>query len=419
MLVVLVGLMARAKFKNTPIWTIMAFAAFIAIAAGLVSANQIETYVDWNVVLFLIGMFSIGALAEDSGLLEYLFTRFTYKARSPRALLYLIVLLFGVLSAVAVNDAVAAMGSAIIVPLARAASLDPELAVLALAFAVTIGSTMTPLGNPQNMLIAVQSGVKAPLTTFLLYLGPPTLLNLVITAYILERLYHVGRGFTMPHRIPEETIRNRRDAYISGVSLVVVLALLAVNDYMELRGRPLVSEIGVLPFTVAAATYIASSRPREVIRKVSWSTVLFFIVMFIAMAGVWYSGILIPLFRLALPKRYPGYQSALRITAASLAYSQMLSNVPFTALFIPYMQGLGFSSADPVAWTTLAMATTIAGNLTILGAASNIIIIESVESEYGITVSYWRFMKAGVLVTLVNVAVYLAYMIPLSMLVHI
>ena len=418
-LVILVGLIARAKFKGVPIWTIMAFASFIAVASGLVNANQVESYVDWNVILFLIGMFSIGAIAEDSGLLEYIFSLFTLRARNTRALLYMIVLLFGLLSAIAVNDAVAAMGSVALIPLARAAGLDPELAVLALAFSVTVGSTMTPLGNPQNMLIAVESGIKAPLITFLVFLGPPTVINLFLTAYILEKLYGLRPRPFRSYAIPEEAIRNRRDAYVSGIALIVVLALLAVNDYLGLEGRPLVSEIGVIPFTVAAATYIASSRPREIIRKVSWSTILFFIVMFIAMAGVWYSGILNPLFALALPRAYRGVQSTLRITAASLAYSQILSNVPFTALFIPYMRGLGFSSNDPMAWVALAMSTTIAGNLTILGAASNVIIIEAVESRYNVTVSYWRFMRAGVIVTLVNVAVYLAYMIPLSMVVHI
>ncbi|MGC9071531.1 MAG: SLC13 family permease [Acidilobus sp.] len=419
MLVILVGLVARAKFKNTPIWTIMAFAAFVAIAFNLVNANEVETYVDWNVILFLTGMFSLGAMAEESGLLEYVFSLFTYRAKDSRSLLYIIVLLFGLLSAIAVNDAVAAMGSIAIVPLARAAGLDPEVAVLALAFAVTVGSTMTPIGNPQNMLIAVQSGVKAPLTTFMVFLGPPTMINLLLTAYALEKLYRVSpRPIKAPHRIPEEAIRNRRDAYISGVALVTVLGVLAANDYLELKGRPLVSEIGVLPFTVAAATYVASSNPREIIRRVSWSTVLFFIVMFIAMAGIWYSGVITPLFQMILPRAYGQLQSTLRITIASLAYSQLLSNVPFTALFIPYMQRLGFSASDPIAWVTLAMATTIAGNLTILGAASNVIILEAIESKYGITVSYWRFMRAGILVTLLNVVVYLAYIIPLSVMLH-
>ncbi|MGC9210478.1 MAG: SLC13 family permease [Acidilobus sp.] len=418
-LIILVGLILRAKFKNTPIWTIMAFAAFVTIAFNLVNPNEVEAYVDWNVILFLTGMFSLGAMAEESGLLEYVFTFFTFRAKDSRSMLYTIVLLFGLLSAVAVNDAVAVMGSTVIIPLARAAGLDPELAVLALAFAVTVGSTMTPIGNPQNMLIAVQSGVKAPLTTFLLFLGPPTIVNLLLTAYLLEKLYRVKpTPIRAPHRIPEETIRNRRDAYISGISLLVVLVLLAVNDYLELKGRPLVSEIGVLPFTVAAATYVASSNPREVIRRVSWSTVLFFIVMFIAMGGVWNSGVMTPLFQAVLPRAGGLLSSTLRISLASLIYSQLLSNVPFTDLFIPYMHGLGFTASDPVAWVTLAMATTIAGNLTILGAASNVIILESIESRYNVTVSYWRFMRAGAIVTLVNVAVYLAYIIPLSMLVH-
>jgi Na+/H+ antiporter NhaD and related arsenite permeases len=183
--------MVRARFKNVPIWAIMAFAAFIGIAAQVVNTNEIETYVDWDVILFLIGMFSIAAMAEESGLLEYIFSSVIYRARTKRAAMYLLVITFGLLAAIAVNDAVAAMGSIIAVPVAKALSLDPELVVLVLAFSVTIGSTMTPIGNPQNMLIAVQSGVRAPLTTFLLYLAPPTIVNLVVTAYLLDRLYGV------------------------------------------------------------------------------------------------------------------------------------------------------------------------------------------------------------------------------------
>ena len=419
MTVILVGLIVRARFKNIPIWAIMAFAAFMGIAAHVVNTDEIETHVDWDVILFLIGMFSIAAMAEESGLLEYLFSLVIYRARTKRVALYLLTMTFGLLAAIAVNDAVAAMGSIIAVPVAKALSLDPELVVLVLAFSVTIGSTMTPIGNPQNMLIAVQSGVRAPLTTFLLYLAPPTIVNLVVTAYLLDRLYGVRpEPLKAPYRIPEEVIRNRRDAYISGLSLVTVIALLAVNDYLELRGRPLVRDIGVIPFTVAAATYIASSNPREIIRRVDWSTILFFIVMFIAMAAVWYSGILTPLFQALLPRLSEGVWSALRITAASLVYSQVLSNVPFTALFVPYMQRLGFTGSNALAWTTLAMATTIAGNLTILGAASNVIILESIESRHGVTVSYWKFMKVGALVTLINIAIYLAYMVPLSLILH-
>ena len=90
----------------------------------------------------------------------------------------------------------------------------------------------------------------------------------------------------------------------------------------------------------------------------------------------------------------------------SLLMSQLLSNVPFTKLFLDYMKSLGYSSLDVKSWVTLAMASTIAGNLTILGAASNVIILEVLEARYGKTISFTEFFKAGTVVTTVNIAVY-------------
>ena len=413
--VIIAGLAFRSRFRKIPIWTVMAFAAFLTVVLGLVNPNDIDEYVDWDVILFLIGMFSLGALAYTSGLLEYVALRVLFRARSAMAVVLLLTLTLGLVSAFAVNDAVAAMGSLMVLPLIRAAGLDPELSILVLAFAVTIGSTMTPIGNPQNMLIAVESGIKAPLFTFLVLLGPPTVVNLFVTALLLARLYNVGaRPLRGAYRIPEEAITDRWDATLAGAALILVIALLAANDVLEIEGKPHITDIGIIPFTVAAGAYVLSRRPREVIKEVSWSTIVFFIVMFVAMRGIWDSGVLDWLLRAMMPAKGSTLGNVARITVASLALSQLLSNVPFVQLFTIYMKSLGFSAADVTSWATLAMASTIAGNLTVLGAASNVIIIESMESRYGVSISYARFAKVGALVTAVNTLIYLAYMLPVA-----
>ncbi|MFP3309264.1 MAG: SLC13 family permease [Acidilobus sp.] len=419
-LVILVGLIFRSRyFHNVPIWTIMSLAAFIAIVGGLVKPNNVESYVNWDVILFLIGMFSIGALAEESGLLEYVTYAIAYRVNDRLMLVVALTAALGLMAALTVNDAVAAMGSMIIVPMAKMIGIDPELAILVLAFSITIGSTMTPLGNPQNMLIAIGSGVRAPLSTFLLYLGVPTVVNLLVTGYILAKIYGVSHGKVTLYKVPEEAIKSRRDAMLAAAAIIIVIAALAVDDALELLRRPALTEIGVIPFTVAAIIYVLSSNPRDMISRVNWSTILFFIVMFIAMAGVWDSGVLLPLMHAFLPAVSGTVDDAIRITASSLVLSQVLSNVPFVELFMIYMQSIGFASSNYLAWLTLAMASTIAGNLTILGAASNVIILETTEARYGVSVSYWKFMKIGSLVTLINVIIYLAYIIPLALVLHI
>jgi Na+/H+ antiporter NhaD/arsenite permease-like protein len=125
---------------------------------------------------------------------------------------------------------------------------------LLLAYSITIGSVMTPLGNPQNVLIATQSGIKAPFILFIKYLFIPTIINLLVTAYLLIRIYRVGNGEISSILIPREAIVSRRDAAISGIGLLLVVAALIVNDVLALNGLPHVGRIGFIPFVIAAFT---------------------------------------------------------------------------------------------------------------------------------------------------------------------
>lgn len=87
----------------------------------------------------------------------------------------------------------------------------------------------------------------------------------------------------------------------------------------------------------------------------------------------------------------------------------MLSNAPFTKLFIDYMHSLGYGQQDVDAWLALAMSSTIAGNLRVLGAASNIIILEVLENRMGTTITFTEFLKVGTIVTAINTLVYLVF----------
>lgn len=158
-----------------------------------------------------------------------------------------------------------------------------------------------------------------------------------------------------------------------------------------------------------------SRSPRKVLSNVDWGTILFFITMFITMNGVWKSGALNPLLNIFMPRKLSGILDVISISVASIVMSQVISNVPFTKLVIDYMKALGYAGHDQLSWITLAMASTIAGNLTPLGAASNIIIIEHLESKMSTSISFIEFFKVGTLVTLVNMLVYIAFLWLLSL----
>ncbi|AFZ70154.1 Na+/H+ antiporter NhaD-like permease [Caldisphaera lagunensis DSM 15908] len=412
LLIIIIGLIMRAKFTKIPSWSIMSLAASITILFGLVPIYNVSNIIDWNVILFLISMFSIISIAETSGLLDYLAAYLVSSFKSRILLLYLLALFFGLLSSIMVNDAVAIVGTSLSVIIAKSLELPFEPLIILVAFSITIGSVMTPLGNPQNMLIATETNINAPLLTFLKYLAIPTIINLFLTTYFIIKYYKIKelkKEFFMG--VPQEYIKNKRDAYISLIAIIIIIISLLVNDFLELYKLPHVTSIGLIPFTIAAFIYIFVSDPRQTLSKVNWGTIIFFITMFIATQGIWNSGILYEPLHLLLPHYMRGVNNILRISASSLIFSQLISNVPFTNLFIVYMNNLGYTYANVISWITLAMATTIAGNLTILGAASNIIIIDNLESKYGITITYKDFMKIGIPITLINLIVYIVYII--------
>ncbi|MEM5827212.1 MAG: SLC13 family permease, partial [Pyrobaculum sp.] len=391
------GMLARPLYPKLPVWSLMSLAAFLAIFIGPVTVDDVAKVVNFEVVFFLVGMFTIVALAESSGLLDLIAYSFISLFKTRLAVFIASSLLFGLLAAFFVNDTVALMGPPIAAAIAKATGIEYWKMFLLLAYSLTIGSTMTPLGNPQNMLIAVDSGMKAPFITFLAHLAVPTLINLVATPLLLFYLFKIKNGPINIAAVPRELIRDKRDAAVAAAVLTATVAAMVVNDLAALAGHPHIAEIGYIPFVAASFLYFFASSPRDLVSRVDWGTVLFFIAMFIAMDAIWRGGVLQPIIHAALPHYDGEALDILSITALSLALSQILSNVPFTNLFATYLKELGV--ADPKAWITLAAASTIAGNLTLLGAASNIIILEVLERRYNSTITFTQFVKYGAPVT--------------------
>jgi len=409
---ILAGLIARSKRPKIPVWTIMSLAAAITVLTGLEPLDNMGGAIDIEVILFLIGMFTLVGLAEESGLLDMVAYMLISRARSTRGAFILASLVMGLLAAFAVNDTIALMGPPIVYMIAKAISIDPTPLFLTLAFSITIGSVMTPIGNPQNLLIAIESGMTAPFIYFIKVLTIPTIINLIITPIIVMKLYGIEDKKLNIVVIPHEHLKNRRDAIIAGILLTATIIILIINDILSMLRLGGIEHRGFIPFIIASIAYILVSNPRETLSRVDWSTIIFFITMFITMDGVWRSGLIQMLLSYILPNKnsnaFLGFTS---ITVTSLGLSQVLSNVPFVKLFINYMKSIGYTKQDIYPWLTLAMSSTIAGNLTLLGAASNIIIIEGLERRYGRSITFREFFKVGSVVTAINVLVYTPFLL--------
>ncbi len=304
----------------------------------------------------------------------------------------------GIFSALLMNDTLAIIGTPVVLSLARKANTQPKILLLSLAFAVTIGSVMSPIGNPQNLLIAIHGNVTNPFVTFLKYLLLPTLLNLFL-AYLLLRLFYRKQINNKPLTHSQESIKDHKLAILSKISLILLATLVLLKIATVLVGLEIDFRLTYIALIAALPVIVFIPKRPGILKRIDWYTLVFFASMFVLMQSVWGSGV----FQSAVEVAHLNLASTGVIFTVSVLLSQLLSNVPLVALYLPVLIQLGASTKGMMA---LAAGSTIAGNLTILGAASNVIIIQNSEKRGGATLTFWEFVRIGVPLTVVNVVVY-------------
>jgi Na+/H+ antiporter NhaD/arsenite permease-like protein len=400
---VLIAVRQVGRFKLR-IWQIMLGGAFIVLVTGEISPLSALKAINIDVMLFLFGVFIIGQAMEESGYLGYLAGKMFRKARSVNILVLFILFGMGILSAVLLNDTLAIIGTPVVLSLAVKTKTPAKILLLALAFAVTIGSVMSPIGNPQNLLIALNGNVPNAFITFLKYLAVPTLINLVI-AFLMLKLYYrkdfKNGAFTAP---AEDGIKDAKLANTARISLLVLIILILARIVIVLAGVNIDFRLTYIALAAALPVIFYLPKRPGILKRMDWFTLIFFAAMFILMQSVWDSGY----FQKAIESANVDLTSTGMILGVSIVLSQLLSNVPLVALYLPVLAQAGATTAGMMA---LAAGSTIAGNLTILGAASNVIIIQNAEKKGHQTLTFWEFVKIGVPLTVINTAVYWAFLL--------
>jgi Na+/H+ antiporter NhaD/arsenite permease-like protein len=148
------------------IWQIMLFGAVTVLITGQISPTNALKSVNVDVMFFLFSLFIIGVALEESGYLSHLSYKIFKRAKNTNQLLLLILFGMGFASALLMNDTLAIIGTPMVLSLAKKYNVNPKNLLITLAFAITIGSVMSPIGNPQNFLIATQGGYKQSLSDF-------------------------------------------------------------------------------------------------------------------------------------------------------------------------------------------------------------------------------------------------------------
>ncbi len=379
------------------IWQIMLAGAVAVILLGQISFSDAFHAINPDVMIFLFGMFVVGVAVTESGYLRAVSFRIFARAATPDHFILLLILFMGISSAILMNDTIAIIGTPLVIWYAVRIGYSPKGALLALCFAITIGSVATPIGNPQNLLLADYADFSDAFTPFLMHLAVPTAINLLITWAVVRFFYPPPKECLLPPT--PEPVKDPSLARLAKLSLGIIIGLIGVwiiSGFFAPASFPLM----FIALAAAAPVLVASPKRVEILKKVDWYTLVFFASLFVLMQSVYETGFFQSVIDYSMVTSIP------LIITVSVVVSQFISNVPFVALFQPIIIRQGMSVQQILA---LAAGSTIAGNLTILGAASNVIVIQQAEKE-GYTLSFREFFRVGLPLTVLNIIVYSVFL---------
>lgn len=388
----------------------------LMVAVGAVAPREAFAAVDLHVLALLFGMMALVAALDLANVLEVLAAAVARAARTPRGLLVATALVTAALSALVLNDAVVLLFTPVLVRACRAKGLPvmPYLAVEAVA--ANIGSVATPVGNPQNALIAIAGHVDYVVWFRVLVL--PTVLSLGLAIAWGLVFFRRDLGAGTPSGRPQDPEGRRgtetrlrastRDGAGPGITNVrlAIAALAAVAT--ALVGFVMGPQLGIaldgVAFLCGAAVVVvapfARVRPQDVLKRVDLGVLVFFAGLFVLVAGVRSSGLLAVLYGV-LPF---DVASVTGLTVVTTVLSNLVSNVPAVLLLLPAAEGLA-------TLLLLAAVSTLAGNATFLGAAANVIVAESARKE-GARFEVARFVLYGLPLALVTILL-AAWLVPL------
>ena len=356
--------------------------AVAMVAFKIVPPREALHFIDFPTIVLLFSMMLIVGSLHLVGFFEWN-VEVVLRRLKPSHLLPAVIFASGVFSAFLVNDIVCLVMVPFVLLLTRRLKLAPLPYLMAVATGSNVGSVATITGNPQNMLIGSASGIHY--LDFFVHLGPVALVGLCLDWAVLHWIYMRGsKEIALTETIPVVPRAPTR-LVKPGVVVTVVVAgfLLGVPPAM-------MAALGAAALLVTRTT-----EPRKLYAQVDWGLLVFFVGLFLIVGGAENAGIVARLLSLA---RHWNLQRLGVFTVVVAVLGNLVSNVPAVML----LKSLVPAFADPhAAWLTLAMASTLAGNLTITGSVANIIVVESAAPD--VQIGFWDYFRAGLPITVLTI----------------
>ncbi len=371
-------------------------------------------HVDFEVIFLLIGMMIIVHIASRSGVFKWMALHLLKATKGhPKTVLFALAAFTAVASAFLDNVTTVVLMMPITFIIAKEFEADPVPFLITEVLASNIGGTATLIGDPPNIIIGTRAGLS--FMDFVRELSPVVAVIFVVCTSLLVFMFRKGLKAT-PEKMAQvanmdnsKTITDKALMIRSMITLALVILGFVTHD---------ITHISAYVFAVAGAAFLLLfEEPKEIYKDVEWLTIFFFVGLFIIIGGFEANGGIKYLADQLIVLTNGSLNAATMIILwASGILSGIIDNIPYTATMAPLISEL-VNPANPNAiagntqalWWALSLGACLGGNLTIIGAAANVIVSETAASQ-GHKISFMRFMKYGALITMISLAISTVYL---------
>lgn len=371
------------------------------ILIGVLDQDQAFQAIDWNVIFLLAGMMMIANVLRETGLFQWIAIQSVRLGKgNPYRIMVILVLVTAVTSALLDNVTIVILMAPVTLFITASLGISPVPFLIALILASNIGGTATLVGDPPNILIGSAAGID--FVTFAANLAPISLLILVafigLSWFLFKKDLQVAEidPLSIEALDASELITNKPLLRKSLVVMVGVILGFLFHGALHLE----IATVALLGATVLMLW--ARIDPDHVLREIEWTTLFFFIGLFILVEALVEVGIIEAV-----------AQAALRLTDGNLQMTSMLliwfsavasgvvDNIPYTATMIPVVENLGKAMPVGPLWWSLALGADLGGNATLVGAAANVV-VANLAAKSGQPISFGLFLRYGVIVTFMS-----------------
>lgn len=385
--------------------------AMVLILTGVMSADKALSYIDFNTIGVLVGMMIFVAIVRRSGMFEYIAVRAAKAVHGdPWKIMVAFTLITAVLSAILDNVTTVLLVGPMSIAIARMLKIDPVPFLMGQILASNVGGTATLIGDPPNIMIG--SAAHLSFMDFLENTGFAVLFILAVLILLMKIVYEkkielgtVDTG-AVENLDPSKSITNRALMKKGIIVLICVIVGFMFHDKLGI-------ESSVIALTAAAVMLIIGREDvNEAIQNVEWTTILFFMSLFVVVGGLTETGI-IKEFASKIIDATNGHPmiTMLVLLWASALLSSILDNIPFVATLIPLILAMQADGIDVTSfWWAISLGACLGGNGTMIGASANVV-LSDISTKHGYPITFKSYLKVGMPFMLLSIVISTVFLV--------